>query len=266
MKIGFLSDYRDTEKAPEQRHGAMKHAKPVKSVVRVHFATRNTTLSYYNDMFDLHCGDIVFVDGKLEGLRGRVVDITYNFKIKISDYKRVIAVADTEVHGDFHQAGSHFVSFDRDAIPYEKILGWYKAPAKEEDEYASGRDNCSFLLENLKEMGVSASVAERGHEYYIDNKVVYLCIDGTHGRAIVEGTEAYELEFTYRTGEISGLTCNCFCSYPCKHEFAAMLQLKETLDLLGKNHNNIPAYFAAISKSVLFRYAIDGKENGSFSL
>ena len=27
-------------------------------------------LAYYNDRFDLHVGDIVFVDGRLEGLRG----------------------------------------------------------------------------------------------------------------------------------------------------------------------------------------------------
>lgn len=46
---------------------------PRKSVVRIHFSSRNMTLSYYNDAFDLKVGDIVYVDGKLEGLRGRVV-------------------------------------------------------------------------------------------------------------------------------------------------------------------------------------------------
>lgn len=265
MKIGFASDLFDKEKSDEQRYGGCSSQKAVRSVVRVYFPTRNTTLSYYNDAFDLHDGDIVFVEGKLEGLRGRVTDINYNFKIKISDYKRVIAVADTEVHGKFQQAGSHFVSFDKDAIPYEKIRGWFKAPTKEEDEYVSGSDDSGFLLNDLKGMGVSSEVAERGHDYYMRNKVVYLCLEGSRGCAIVEGTEAYELEFTYRVGEITGLTCSCFCSYPCKHEFAAMLQLKETLKLLEKN-NHIPNYFAAISKGVLFSMAIDGKEDGSFSL
>lgn len=56
-------------------------------------------LSYYNDAFDLKCGDIVFVEGKLEGLRGRVVDVAYNFKIKLSDYKKVVSVADTKCAG-----------------------------------------------------------------------------------------------------------------------------------------------------------------------
>ena len=39
----------------------------------------------YNDLFDLHPGDLVYVDGKLEGHRGRVTDVNYNFKIKVSD-------------------------------------------------------------------------------------------------------------------------------------------------------------------------------------
>ena len=76
------------------------------------------TLSYYNDLFDLKVGDIVFVEGKLEGLCGRVVDVTYNFKIKLSDYKRVISVADTEVRGEFFFAGSHFITFDPTVLPY----------------------------------------------------------------------------------------------------------------------------------------------------
>ena len=44
---------------------------------------------------------MVYVDGKLEGQRGRVVEVSYTFKIKLSDYKRVIAVVDTNVSGQF---------------------------------------------------------------------------------------------------------------------------------------------------------------------
>lgn len=111
---------------------------PVKSVVQIHFPTRNMTLAYFNDKFDLRRGDLVYVDGKLEGLRGRIVDVAYNFKITLSKYQRVIAVVDTEVHGIFHLAGSHFVTFDRDALPQAKVRTWYKAPDAEDDEYVSG--------------------------------------------------------------------------------------------------------------------------------
>ena len=33
--------------------------------VQEYFAERNMNLAYYNDQFDLHCGDTVYVDGKL---------------------------------------------------------------------------------------------------------------------------------------------------------------------------------------------------------
>ncbi|MBR4889483.1 MAG: hypothetical protein IKU17_10090 [Clostridia bacterium] len=227
------------------------------------------TLAYYNDQFDLHRGDIVYVDGKLEGLRGRVTDVNYNFKIRISDYKRVIAVVDTTVSGQFFMAGSHFITFDRTALPAGKAASWFKAPEKEEEEFASGFDDTAFHLHDLSGMNVSALIAERGHEYYTENRVRYICMDGRKGYAIVEGSEAYEVEFEYHKGEISQLTCSCYCSYNCKHEFAVMLQLKETLKWIEKHcadEYERTGYFVAVDKSALFAFAIEDKEMGSFTL
>lgn len=269
FKIGFAARSEEQPVKMQSELSAGLTLTPRKSVARIHFPARNMTLSYYNDAFDLKRGDIVYVDGKLEGLRGRVVDITYNFKIKLSDYKRVISVADTHVKGEFHFAGSHFVSFDRAALPYEKIITWFKAPDKEDEVYVSGNDDHSFRLDDLSTMKISSSVAERGHDYFMENKVSYICLDGAHGRAIVEGSQAYELEFDYCNGEVKNLTCNCFCSYPCKHEFAAMLQLKETLEIIEKNYTkfyNAAGYFAAVSKGTLLSFAVDGKDTGSITL
>ena len=103
----------------------------------------------------------------------------------------------------------------------------------------------------------------------MENRVRYISVDGSRGYAIVEGSESYEVEFVYCNGEISNLTCTCFCSYNCKHEFAAMLQLRETLAILEENYAEqwgSTDYFAAIDKSVLFSLAIDRKEKGSFTL
>ena len=75
-RIGFASC---TDEATSQNNPSMpasNGSEHRKSVVRVHFPARNMTLSYYNDAFDLKVGDIVYVDGKREGLRGRVVDLT----------------------------------------------------------------------------------------------------------------------------------------------------------------------------------------------
>ena len=79
----------------------------------------------------------------------------------------------------------------------------------------------------------------------------------------------YFVEFQYCNGEISHLICDCPCACTCKHEFAAMLQLRETLDLIDKHYSAQYAhsnYFAAIAKGTLFSFAIDGKETGTFSL
>ena len=59
---------------------------PKKSVVQVYFPSRGMNLAYYNDSFDLKVGDLVYVDGKLEGHRGQVTEVNYSFKIKLSDY------------------------------------------------------------------------------------------------------------------------------------------------------------------------------------
>lgn len=239
---------------------------PVKSVVQVYFPAKNTKLAYFNDRFDLYVGDTVYVEGKLEGLRGRVVDVALNFKIKVSEYKRVIGKADTVVSGTLHMAGSHFVAFSPDVIPFEKVLTWYKAPDKEDDEYVSGNDDASFSLDDLSGMHIDSEIAERGHDYYLRNKVCYICIDGTCGYAIVEGSKGYEVDFTYEDGQIRNLTCDCFCSYTCKHEFAAMLQLKETLKTIQKDYSDkMNGYFAAISKTAFFSFAVEGKKVGSIT-
>lgn len=241
----------------------------VKSVVQIHFPTRNMTLTYFNDSFDLRRGDLVYVEGRLQGHRGIVVDVAYNFKIKLSQYQKVVALVDTEIHGRIYMAGTHFVTFERDALPGSKIVTWFKAPDSDEEYVTGDGDGSSFSLEDFKGFKISADIAERGHEYYLENRVRYISLDGTRGYAIVEGSEGYEVEFTYDKGQISHLVCSCYCSYNCKHEMAAMLQLRDMLDLIEKNYAEEykkSGYFAAICKKTLFAYAVDAKESGTVIL
>ena len=77
------------------------------------------------------------------------------------------------------------------------------------------------------------------------------------------------VEFEYQNGTVRNLLCDCYCSYPCKHEVAAMLQLRETLGRIEKQYAKEYAasgYFAAIAKGTLFDFAIAGKEKGRFTL
>lgn len=269
FKIGFTAETNTEITNPDITVAVNTIAEPRKSVVQVHFPARGLTCAYYNDAFDLHSGDIVYVDGKLEGLQGRVTDVSYTFKIKLSDYKRVIGKADTDICGELYMADSHFVAFDNSVIPFEKIITWFKAPENPEDEYVSGNGNEVFRLDNLSGMNVRPEIARRGEEYYIENKVAYICVDGTHGRAIIAGGKAYEAEFNYINGEIENLVCSCFCSNICKHEFAAMLQLRETLKYIEDNYSaqyESSGYFAAVGKSAFFSFAIDRQKTKSLIL
>lgn len=268
LKIGFTATHSEN-KPQTAEYSAPRQTTPKKSVVQVFFAARNRTLAYYNDQFDLHPGDIVFVDGKLEGLRGQVTEVCYNFKIRLTDYKRVIAVADTEVKGRFFTAGSHFVTFDPTALPPEKAVTWFKAPDGEDEEFVCGSDDTAFRLDDLKTMKADIGVMERGHEYYAENRVRYLCLNGGRGYAIVEGREGYEAEFAYDDGEIRSLTCSCFCGGVCKHGFAAMLQLRETLERIETHYAEEYAkngFFAAVDRGTLLSFVLDSKETAGFTL
>lgn len=265
--IGFNAKINEEPKREVTETNKAETKEPKKSVVQVYFPHRGTGWAYYNDSFDLKVGDLVYVDGKLEGYRGQVTEVNYSFKIKLSDYKKVIAVVDTEVKGNVYLAGSHIISFDRNTIPFEKIITWFKAPGRE-DEYASGNDDTfEFPIEELSKMNVPGAVAERGYDYYMENRVAYIEVDGTLGRAVVEGSESYEVEFDYIDGDISNLKCSCFCSGMCKHEFASMLQLKEILDIIAENYEDTHEdYFAAMSKNVFVNTVMSKKVSGKISL
>lgn len=254
-------------KAKKTSVACRKSVKPKKSIVFVYFAHRGTGWAYYNDKFDLKVGDFVYVEGKLEGYRGQVTQVNYSFKIKLSDYKKVIAVIDTDIKGDFYIADSHIVSFDKNAIPFSKVLTWFKAPESDEDYVSGNDDTVKFSLNDLSKMNIDCMAADRGQDYYIENRVCYLELNGTAGHAIVKGCENYEVEFNYTAGEISNLTCSCFCSGNCKHEYAAMLQLKNSLEFITENYKDkYRGYFALISKSVFMNTVMDKKVSGKISL
>ena len=206
-------------------------------------------------------------DGLYEKVYTNVAAGSYEFKVTDGSWSNAWPGSNYNINVE--AVSDVTVTFDPATIPAAQISMWFKAPAKEDDEFVSSTDDFSFRLDDLKGMNVTAAIAERGHDYYMENKVRYLCLDGAKGLAIVEGSESYMVEFEYRNGEISHLICECPCSYTCKHEFAAMLQLRETLEIIEKHYSDEyerTGYFAAISKGTLFAFAIDGKETGSFEL
>lgn len=263
LKIGFCGEKNEPGTAAAPGTAAVHTNAPRRSVVQVRFPD-GRSLAYYNDRFDLHPDDLVFVSGKLEGIRGQVTEVNYNFRIRLSDYQKVIAAADREVHGKFYAIGSQFVTFDPDALPVKKVRGWFLPPADEED-FACGSDETAFPLNDLKGLPITPKVAERGHNYYCENRVAYLSLTGSRGYAIVEGGSPYEVEFEFDNGQISALTCSCWCSYTCKHEFAVLLLLRDVLERIEA----LPKHgedFAVIDKATLFLYAVGGDRPAEFTL
>ncbi len=270
FKIGFTAEPETKGLYAQTNHthtfdGAFRAKR---SVVDVHFPQRHITCAYYNDQFDLKRGDVVFVEGKLEGLRGRVIEVNYNFKIKLSGYKRVIAVADTEVIGEFHLAGSHLLTIDGGALTYRQIRTWFFPPEKEDEDYVAANEGDTFALNDLGAMKISNEAAERGHEYYMQNQVAYIELDHGRGRAIVLGSRPYEVEFGFKNGQISGLVCDCYCVGACKHQFATMLQLKEALEIAAEHYHFVDPedYLAVVSKAVFFENAVDSKPKGTITM
>lgn len=256
-KIGFYCDDNNEVNENIETIAVEKpEMKARKSLVSVRFEKNNRVLSYYNDKFDLHKGDIVFVDGKLEGERGFVEEVNYNFKIKLSDYKKVVALADTTVKGEFFFAGDYFISFDESVIPYEKVITWFKPPVVDEEEIvASSEDEEGFLLEkDISELKVPYNVKEKGIDYYLDGRVIYLSVAGNMGKAIVDGTNIYEIDFTYKNGEVSNFICDCYCNYACKHIVAVIMQLKNIVKTIEENYKEqYQDYFSAVTSYELLR-------------
>ena len=255
------------EKSEKRDRKAAAEIRP--TIVQIFFPDRNRTLSYYNDRFDLRPGDIVFVDGKLAGLQGRVTAVSTHFKVKLEDYKRVIGLADTRVAGQFYQANAHLITFDPLVLPWRQFCTWVKPTEEDDAGYYISYDEEGFPLDDWSRLEVDSAVAERGVDYYKENRVLYLCLNGIQSRAIVEGTKPYEVEFQYRDGQISNLFCDCPCGYTCKHEVAVLLQLRETLELIEEYYAtqwDKGPYWAIVSKPMLYRFAVDANPGAVLTL
>ena len=264
--IGFAKEYSAQQSAAQAADTAAQAAQAaVPSIVRVRFPNFPHELDYFNDQFDLKRGDLVFVDGKLAGQRGRVVAVSTHFKIRAEDYKRVVSRADTRVSGEFRSALSHLVTFDPATLPYAQVRSWVLPRADEDTEYFVSFDEKGIDLNgSMRTWPFDPAIAKRGTDYYRENRVLYLCLDGTQGKAIVDGTRPYEVEFQYDGGIITHLSCNCPCGYHCKHEVATLLQLEETLDIIEAQYAGewcSSGYFSAVLGSLLFSLSVDGSSD-----
>lgn len=202
---------------------------PVVSLVRVRFDCFDKELTYFNDRFDLKEGDRVFVSGKLAGKIGYITSVSTKFKIRLSDYERVIAVAQTPIHGSYVPVIDKMLSYDSIALSPEAFRTWFLPPEeKNEDEnyeIVYGDGYVIPLDDPHSAEDVDHAVFERAMEYLRSGRIGYVSVKNGVGRAYVQGREWYELEFRLHDGRIEGAYCGCLYAGLCKHLLAVAIML-----------------------------------------
>lgn len=77
-------------------------------------------------------------------------------------------------------------------------------------------------------------IKSRGKDYYNNNHIVSIVRNGNEFIAKVEGSKRYEVRVNYdEDDEILYYDCTCPCEFPCKHEYAVLLAIK------NKEYNNV---------------------------
>lgn len=269
-KIGFWSE---NEQSKEQKNETTQFkaekTEAKESVVRVYFPARGFACSYYNDKFDLKKGDGVYVDGKLEGLLGFITEVSYCFKIKLSEYKRVIYRVDTEIRGKLYLLGDFFAAFDEDVIPKEKILPWFVRPDIEDDVA------CSYGKGTEAELSDPEFTCDK-LPLSLSNVIPYFCIDKSAVSAVVnmgngKSHGMNEVEFTFDNVKARNMTCSCYEVGLCIHESIAVSALNGILAEIEKNKEfaemyNKNGYIALIDKNSVIENTVNSNKTGCIEL
>ena len=124
-------------------------------------------------------------------------------------------------------------------------------------------------LPGVRNRGLGGQMLDLLADYYREERVRCLCLDGERGWAAVAGSEYYEVEFSCAGGQVSDLVCSCFCAYPCKHEFAALTLLRQLLETVKEEYSPQYArsgYLAAVQKEAFFSFVLRGREEGRLIL
>ena len=224
--VGFGQE--DPKREEKQQKGTViTEPSPVRSLVSVSFEEGGRPLTYYNDRFDLNPGDRVFVSGKLAGKVGYVESVTTKFRIRLSDYEKVLSVAQTPVLGTYEPKGEMMCSYDADAVSPESFRKWVLPPKDEaEDGEIIFGDGYEISMDDPTSAdGYDPSVMERAIKYCQEEKIGYVSVRNGIGKAFVHGEKWYEIDFRLSGNVLREAYCDC--PYPglCKHLLAVTVVL-----------------------------------------
>lgn len=266
-KIGFQFNENTPEREIVVPEIPEEETAPRKCLAEIRFPNVYRPYTYYNDTFDLKIGDKVFVSGKLDGVMGTVEGLSYNFKIDLSKYERVIRKVESHIKGEFNLVGRHMLTFDQNALPFEKVITWFDLPSNLDTKYVVSSDGSTF---DLNDAPVCWSCGEHGDYLHTRGRIQYISINGNRGRAIVkDDNNIHKIEFDFKDFKISNFFCDCYDMYICGHQYAVILQLREILKLIEENYAEQYANsncFALVKRETLEAFATDSKVSGKVVL
>lgn len=191
---------------------------PVRSVATVRFED-GREYPYYNDKFNLKIGDKVYVDGKLYGKLGVVIDVTTKFKINRSIYKDVIAKLDFNISGNFKKCNDFMLAKGNNIITKEQLLTWFVPPfvPKDEndkpDEYLYGEGySCEIGNVNCDRQSLDDAI-----EILEDSELKVILVNDGVGTAVVKTQHTHIVEFKIDNNILSDIYCDCVSPNFCKH-------------------------------------------------
>ncbi|MBR2646016.1 MAG: hypothetical protein IKD47_00440 [Clostridia bacterium] len=204
-----------------------------KNLVEVKFSD-GVRLSYFSDFSEIKKGDVVTVEGKLEKSVAVVTKVLKSFKKPKFDMRWITSIVDMNVEGHYYRIGEDMVAFEH-SLTAGKILTILTGEKYNENE-GIGEDDLQIVLKDLENSEVfdDELIKMKGRALYKGNAVTYIYLKSGAGKAIVRGSQWYEIDFRYENGVVTYLACDCPYFGYCKHVYAFLLKLRETLKQLSK--------------------------------
>ena len=195
------------------------------------------TFCYLCDIDNIKVDDIVEVEGKMEKKLGKVVKVKKSFKVPKFDMKWVVKTVDRTISGDFKLLGDMYLSYNAQFSPSVFSNLWTKRKYKESEIYGEGELSLNLDKFEKDEMFDDELLLIKGKEIYKNDDVLYIACENGKGKAFVNGSSLYEIDFEIDGLDIiTRLECDCPCMDNCKHEVALLYKLRELskkIDLLN---------------------------------
>ena len=168
---------------PARQHGnggrSVRRARVFPSAAKLH--------SYYNDRFDLHDGVWSTSAASFPANADRWSQWTTISAFRPADYERVDRRGEHGRARHVLRGVRHACSrLSRARCRHAQVRSWFSAEA--DGEYAVGHGPGPVAARSSSCPSRPASPKKATHTGYMENRVIYLFVDGTAGHAIVSGT------------------------------------------------------------------------------